>query len=58
MYFPAITAVRCNADVKALYDRLLERGKLKMLAIGATMKKLVHIFGWVVLAGSLRPTSY
>ena len=43
LYFPAITAVRCNADVKALYERLLKRGKLKMVAIGAAMRKLVHI---------------
>ena len=43
LYFPAITAVRYNPDVKALYNRLVQRGKVKMVAIGAAMRKLVHI---------------
>ncbi len=43
LYWPAITATRCNADVKALYVRLLAKGKAKMVAIGAAMRKLVHI---------------
>ncbi len=43
LYWPAITAARCNADVKALYTRLLAKGKAKMVAIGAAMRKLVHI---------------
>jgi transposase len=43
LYWPAITATRYNADVKALYVRLLEKGKAKMVAIGAAMRKLVHI---------------
>ncbi len=32
-----------NDDVKALYVRLLGKGKAKMVAIGAAMRKLVHI---------------
>jgi transposase len=43
LYWPAITATRYNADVKALYVRLLAKGKPKMVAIGAAMRKLVHI---------------
>jgi transposase len=43
LYWPAITATRYNADVKALYVRLLGKGKAKMVAIGAAMRKLVHI---------------
>jgi transposase len=43
LYWPAVTACRYNPDVEALYTRLLERGKAKMLAIGAAMRKLVHI---------------
>jgi transposase len=39
----AITAVRYNPDVKALYERLLAKGKSKMSALGAAMRKLVHI---------------
>jgi transposase len=43
LYFPAITALRCNRAVKALGDRLAERGKAKMVIIGAAMRKLLHI---------------
>ena len=34
---------RCNAAVEALGDRLAERGKEKMVIIGAAMRKLLHI---------------
>ena len=40
---PAVVALRCNADAKALYERLLNAGKAKKSAIGAVMRKLVHI---------------
>ncbi len=43
LYMAAITAVRYNPDVKALYERLLAKGKLKMFALGACMRKLVLI---------------
>ena len=43
LYMAAVVAVRCNPDVKALYQRLLARGKCKMSALGAAMRKLVHI---------------
>ena len=43
LYMAAITAVRYNPDVKALYERLLAKGKSKMAALGAAMRKLVHI---------------
>lgn len=43
LYFPAIVAIRHNPDVAALYQRLLSNGKSKMAAIGAAMRKLVHI---------------
>ena len=46
LYFPALTAVRYNPIVKALYERLLENGKTKMSAIGACMRKLlVLVYG-------------
>src|SRR5574340_829157 len=44
LYMAAIAATRCNPHVKALYDRLLARGKSKMSALGAAMRKLVHLF--------------
>ena len=32
-----------SPDVEALYERLVEAGKPKMCALGAAMRKLVHI---------------
>ena len=43
LYFPAMVASRKNPDVQALYERLVEPGKPKMCALGAAMRKLVHI---------------
>jgi len=43
LYFPAIAALRFNAAIEALGDRLAERGKEKMVIIGAAMRKLLHI---------------
>lgn len=43
LYMAAIVATRCNPHIKALYDRLLARGKSKMSALGAAMRKLVHL---------------
>jgi transposase len=39
----AIVAVRHNPHVKAVYERLLAKGKTKMSALGAAMRKLVHL---------------
>lgn len=43
LFFPAMVATRKNPDIKAQYERLLEAGKAKMCALGAAMRKLVHI---------------
>lgn len=43
LYMAAVVAIRCNPHVKAIYDRLLVRGKSKMSALGAAMRKLVHL---------------
>ena len=43
LYMAAIVASKYNPDVKALYERLLAKGKSKMSALGACMRKLVHI---------------
>ena len=43
LYMAAIVAKRCNPHVKAVYDRLIARGKSKMSALGAAMRKLVHL---------------
>ena len=43
LYMAAIVATRYNPHVKALFERLLARGKCKMSALGACMRKLVHL---------------
>ena len=43
LYMAAIVATRYNPHVKAVYDGLLARGKPKMSALGAAMRKLVHL---------------
>lgn len=43
LYMAAIVATRCNPHVRAVYERLLARGKSKMSALGAAMRKLVHL---------------
>ena len=43
LFLPAVVAKDHNPDIKAHYNRLLERGKTKMQAVGAAMRRLVHI---------------
>ena len=43
LYWPAITAMLHNPLVKALTDRLAQRGKSKKVQIGAAMRKLLHL---------------
>lgn len=43
LYMAAVVATRHNPHVKDLYARLRARGKAKMAAIGAAMRKLVHL---------------
>lgn len=43
LYMAAVVAIRHNPDIRAQYQRLLANGKSKMSAIGAAMRKLVHI---------------
>ncbi len=43
LFFPAMVATSKNPDIKVQYERLLANGKSKMCAIGAAMRKLVHI---------------
>lgn len=39
MFMPALSAMRCDRYVKAFFDGLVARGKKKMQAIGAIMRK-------------------
>jgi transposase len=43
LYMPAVVAMRYNPLLKAMSERLLGRGKVKMQVIGALMRKLVHL---------------
>jgi len=43
LYMAAVVATRHNPVIKALYERLIARGKSKMSALGAAMRKLVHL---------------
>jgi transposase len=43
LYMAAVVATRYNPDIQRHYQRLLKNGKCKMSAIGAAMRKLVHI---------------
>ncbi len=43
LYMAAVVATQCNPHIKALYQRLIARGKSKMSALGAAMRKLVHL---------------
>jgi transposase len=52
LYMPALVAIRHNVAVRALFDRLLDRGKPPKLALGAAMRKLLHIAWGVVRSGS------
>jgi len=51
LYMPALTAARYNVAVRALVDRLAARGKTGKLAIGAAMRKLLHIAWGVIHSG-------
>ena len=42
LYMPALVAVRFEPAVRAFYERLVERGKPKMVAVVAVMRKLLH----------------
>ena len=43
LYMPALVALRWNPTIMVFTDRLRERGKHKMVIVGAVMRKLLHI---------------
>lgn len=51
LYMPALVAIRHNPLVKAFYERLVGRGMAKKAALGAAMRKLVHIAYGVLKSG-------
>jgi transposase len=43
LYFPAMNALRFNPVLHAMQERLKERGKRRMVILGAAMRKLLHL---------------
>ena len=43
LYMAAVVAIQHNPVIRAQYERLLQSGKCKMVALVAAMRKLVHI---------------
>lgn len=43
LYMAAVVAICYNPHVKTVYESLLARGKFKMFALGAAMRKMVHL---------------
>lgn len=53
LYMAAVVGIRRNPDLKAQYERLLKAGKCKMAALGAAMRKLVHLCFGVLEGGGV-----
>ena len=51
LYMAAVVAKKINPEVKDLYERLCAAGKSKMSALGACMRKLVHLCFGVLKSG-------
>ena len=51
MYFPALIAIRHNPIIQAIAVRLEERGKEKMVVVGAAMRKLFLLAFGVLKSG-------
>jgi len=51
LYFPAMAALRWNPLIQALGQRLSDKGKCKMLILGAAMRKLLHLAYGVLKSG-------
>lgn len=48
LYMATLTAIRCNPVIKAFYQRLIARNKLKKVALVACMRKLLTIINVMV----------
>lgn len=51
LFMPALTAAQCNPILHDLWKRLLQRGKPKMVAVGAVMRKLLHLAFGILKSG-------
>ena len=51
LYFPALTALRCNPTIRVFAARLRAAGKPKMVIVAAVMRKLIHLVFGVIRSG-------
>lgn len=52
LYMAILSAIRCNAVIKKFYDRLVEKGKARKVAMVACMRKLIVIINAMLRDGS------
>ena len=50
LYMPVLSAIRYNPIIREFYDRLVDRGKPKKVALAACMRKLLLIARAVLLS--------
>jgi transposase len=48
LYFPALTALRCNPTIRAMAARVQHAGKARMVMVGAAMRRLIHVASGVL----------
>ncbi len=53
VYMATLVATRFNPTIKAFYQRLLAKGKLKKVALTAAMRKLITILNTMVRTDQL-----
>ena len=52
LYMAAVSATRCNPVIQAFYQRLVASGKLRKVALVASMRKLLTILNAMVRSNS------
>jgi transposase len=58
LYMATLSAARYNPDIKAFYQRLLQKGKPKKLALTAAMRKLIITLNALIRDNRIWKTQY
>ena len=53
LYMAALSAIRCNPQLRAFYQRLVAAGKPKKVALVATMRKLIITLNAILMRGTV-----
>lgn len=53
LYMAALSAIRCNPQLRAFYRRLVAAGKPKKVALVATMRKLIITLNAILMRGTV-----